>query len=231
MNTKNKDFATRRSLLTGMGIAATGLTMGVTSSAIAQQTSTGFQAKQHAGDRWLNDIPGDHRVFIDSSRPLGGGEGMRYANNILNAHTAAYEGAESDYAMIVCFRRFSTPFGWGDEAWEKYGKVLNGVLKFPDPTTNEPFSVNPMNIADRRDLPNGGNTIKSLGERGIIFAVCDAATWVIAGVLARNVGGSQDEIYAELVESAIPNSQFVPAGVVTATRAQEYGYSLLYAGL
>lgn len=231
MNIKNKDLATRRSLLAGMGFAATGLTLGVTRSAIAQQASTGFQAKRHPGDRWLNDMPGDHRVFIDSSRPLGGAEGMRYANNILIAHTAAYNGTESDYAMIVCFRRFSTPFGWGDEVWEKYGKILNGVLKFPDPKTNEPFSVNPMNIADRRDLPNGGNTIESLGERGIIFAVCDAATRVISGVLARNVGGSADEIYAEIVASAIPNSQFVPAGVLTATRAQEYGYSLLYAGI
>jgi hypothetical protein len=231
MNKTNSDFSTRRSLLTGMGLAATGMAAGVSSGANAQGASANFQAKRHPMDSWLGDMPGDHRVFIDSSRPLGGGEGMRYANNILNAHTSAYGGSESEYAIIVCFRRFSTPFGWGDAAWEKYGKVLNGVLKFPDPTTNEPFSVNPMNIAGRRDLPNGSNTIDSLGERGIIFAVCDAATRVISGVLARAVDGSAEEIYAELVESGVPNSQFIPAGVSTATRAQEYGYSYLYAGL
>ena len=42
-------------------------------------------------------------------------------------------------------------------------------------------------------------------------------------------GEAADDIYQELVANAIPNGRFVAAGVVAATRSQEYGYSLLYA--
>ena len=80
------------------------------------------------------------------------------------------------------------------------------------------------------DLPNRGNTIDLLGDRGVLFLVCDAATRVISGLLARTTGGEQADVYKELVDSAVANSQFVPAGVMSATRSQEYGYSLLAAG-
>ncbi len=75
-----------------------------------------------------------------------------------------------------------------------------------------------------------GNTIDSLLERGTQFAVCNAATQFFAGQVSQATGIGSDEAYDELVASAIPNSRFVSAGVVAVTRAQEYGYSLLYAG-
>ena len=162
---------------------------------------------------------------------MGGIEALQYASNILSAHANTYNGGEeSDYAMIVCFRRFATPLGYGDGVWEKYGHVFNRIAEFPDPATGEPFNVNPGNIAGRRDLPNRGNTIDSLGDRGVLFLICGAATRVISGLLARTVGGEAEDIYKELVDSAVANSQFVTAGVLTATRSQEYGYSLLAAG-
>ena len=231
MNGTDEDKTSRRSLLTGIGLAASGLTLGAALDAGAQDASADFQPARHPEDDWLNAIPGNHRAFIDSSRPMGGVEALQYASNILSAHTRTYEGGEeSDYAMIVCFRRFATPLGYGDGPWEKYGHVFNRLVPFPDPATGEPFTANPGNIAGRMDLPNRGNTIDSLGERGVLFLVCDAATRVISGLLARTVGGEAEDIYKELVDSAVANSQFVTAGVLTATRSQEYGYSLLAAG-
>lgn len=224
------DKTTRRSLLTGIGLAASGLSLGAALDAGAQDAPASFQPARHPEDDWLNAIPGNHRAFIDSSRPMGGVEALQYASNILSAHVSSYDGAESDYAMIVCFRRFATPLGYGDGVWEKYGHVFNRLVPFPDPATGEPFTVNPGNIAGRRDLPNRGNTIDSLGERGVLFLICGAATRVISGILARAVGGESEDIYKELVDSAVANSQFVTAGVLTATRSQEYGYSLLAAG-
>jgi len=41
---------------------------------------------------------------------------------------------------------------------------------------------------------------------------------------------SANAVFEELKDSVIPNSRFVSAGVIATTRAQEYGYSLLYAG-
>ena len=224
------ESGSRRTLLTALGASAAGLSLGAAFDVEAQDTAATFQPKRHPEDDWLDAMPGNHRAFIDSSRPMGGSEALQYANNILSAHTRIYGGAESDYAMIVCFRRFSTPFGWGDSAWEKYGDVLSRIGDFPDPATGSPFKATPMNIEGRRDLANRGNTINSMGERGVLFIVCDAATRVIAGVLSRTFDGTQEEIYRELIDSAVANSQFVPAGVLTATRAQEYGYSLLAAG-
>lgn len=218
----------RRSLLTGLGLAAAGAAAGVTSGAIAQEEGAARETMRYPLDAWLDRPDALHRIFIDSSRPLGAAEGLQYAHNMLSAHVSAYAGKESDFALVVCFRRFSTPFGWGDEVWEKYGKILDRVLEFPDPVTNEPFITNPMQM-ERADLPNRGNTITSIGDRGVKFAVCNAATRTIAGVLSRVTGNDREEIYAELVASLIPNATFVPAGVLTATRAQEYGYSLLSA--
>lgn len=230
MTATNTALSTRRSLLTGLSCAAAGLALGTTADIDAQEEMPAFQPKRHPEDNWLNDMPGDHRAFIDASRPMGGSEALQYANNILTAHTRTYGGAESDYAMIVCFRRFATPFGYGDDVWAKYGAIFNRLVPFPDPATGEPFAVNPGNIAGRMDLPNRGNTIDSLGERGVYFVVCDAATRVISGLLSRTVGGEAEDIYKELIDSAVANSQFVPAGVLTATRSQEFGYSLLAAG-
>ena len=178
----------------------------------------------------MDDMPGDHRAFIDSSRPMAGMEALQYANNILSSHTRFYGGAELDYAMIICFRRFSTPLGYGAVVWEKYGALFNRMIQFPDPAPDEPFSANPGNIDDRRDLANRGNTIDSLSARGVYFVICDAATRVVSGFIARTVGAETEDVYNELIDSAIPNSQFVPAGVMTAPRVQEYGYSLLAAG-
>jgi len=41
-------------------------------------------------------------------------------------------------------------------------------------------------------------------------------------------GSGRDAIYKELVASILPGSRMVSAGVVAVTRAQEYGYSLIY---
>jgi intracellular sulfur oxidation DsrE/DsrF family protein len=36
-------------------------------------------------------------------------------------------------------------------------------------------------------------------------------------------------VHTELVANLVPNAHMVPAGVMALTRAQEYGYSFLYA--
>lgn len=228
MKNKNAEFNARRSLLTGMGAAAAGaMAAGV---ANAEGHTSGFEAARHEKDAWMNELPGKHRAWIDTSYAVGGMEALHYANNILTANINYYGGSDDDYAMVICMRHYASTLAYGDAAWNRYGEIFCDVMKMSDPRTGKPFTVNPGNIAGRPDLDNGGDTIDKTVGRGVKFAICDAATRFYSMVVADATDGNAGEIYSELVESAVPESRFVPAGVIATTRAQEYGYSLLYAG-
>jgi intracellular sulfur oxidation DsrE/DsrF family protein len=219
----------RRTIITGMGVAAAGLTLGATSA--CAQSSSGFQPERHSLDAWLDELPGaSHRVFVDSSTALGGAEALLYANNILSAHASAYSGSDDDYAMVICFRHVSTPFAFSDAAWEKYGEIFNQFMQFPDPATGRAATSNPMNADGRMDLPNFGNTIEKLSARGVTYAICDNATQFFSAQVASSTNSSVEDVYEELRGSAIAGSRFVSAGVIALTRAQEYGYTVLNAG-
>jgi intracellular sulfur oxidation DsrE/DsrF family protein len=215
----------RRALLSNLGVAAVA-GLAVSASQVSAQPAphasmqpAGFQPARHSQDNWLDEMPGIHRVIVDSSSLAGGGSALWYANNILSAHVDAYEGSAADYAMIVCFRHLSTPYGFDDGIWAKYGSFFNRAAD-PAPTQN------PMNTAGPS---SGGNSIGSSVARGVQFAICGRATRRLAMAIASSTGVTADEAYAELAAGLIPNARMVPAGVVTVTRAQERGYSLLYA--
>lgn len=210
----------RRNLLSGFSVAAVaGLAASAASTtASAQNRGNGFRPTPHANDSWMNELNGSHRVFIDSSTMPGGANAMRYANNILTVNSEDYDGDDSDYAMIICFRHTSTPYAFNDSIWAKYGAYFDRRAD-PAPTTN------PMNAAT---AGNGQNTLAGLVDRGVRFAICNRATRSFSRMLAGATGTAYEEVYEELLANAIPNGRFVPAGVMAATRAQEFRYSLLY---
>jgi hypothetical protein len=185
--------------------------------------------ERHEGDAWMREMGGKHRVWIDTSYGLGGMEALHYANNILNANVNVDGGEDSDYAMVICWRHYATALGYSDSVWKKYGEVFSGAMGLKDLATGEAFDVNPANI-DNMNLDHGGDTHDKMRGRGVQFALCNAATRWYSGYVAGEIGGNRDEIYDELVASAVPDSRFVAAGVFATTRAQEYSYSLLYAG-
>ena len=230
MHDNDKDIRARRSIITGFGAAAAGLAL-VSQTACAQSGgATGFQPARHEADTWMDRLPGRHRVFIDSATARGGAEAVLYANNLFAAQEGSdYGGTPGDLAMIVCFRHFSTPFGFNDAMWAKYGEIFNSVMNFSDPATGQAPTANMLN-QDRMDLPNFGFTIDLVTGKGTQFGICRAATNFFSSVIAGARSASQEEVFEELVANAIPNSRFVSAGVMALTRAQEYGYSLLYAG-
>jgi len=229
MQDNDKDLKARRSVITGVGAAVAGLTVAASTATAQSAGASGFQPTRHASDAWFDELPGQHRVFIDSATALGGAEAVLYANNLYGAQENAYAGEPADFAMIVCFRHFSTPFGYTDAMWAKYGAVFNSIMNFPDPATGQAFTVNPLNQT-AAPLPNAGFTIDLVTGKGAHFGICRAATGFFSGQIAQATGGSQPDVFDELLANAIPNSRFVAAGVMALTRAQEYGYSLLYAG-
>jgi len=226
VNEEKQGTNVRRSLLTGMGVVAAGAVAG-TATVNAQESA--FVPDRHDSDAWMDELPGGHRTWIDTSYGIGGMEALHYANNILSANANVDGGEDSNYAMVICWRHFATALGYKVEVWEKYGEIFSAAMQYKHPMTGELFSVNPANMDDG-NLHHGGSTIDKMLGRGVQFALCNAATRWYAGYVADETGGNGDEIYQEFLDAAVPNSRFIAAGVFGTTRAQEYGYSLLYAG-
>lgn len=226
MTKKNSTLEGRRTMIKGLGVAAAGLTLAATS---ARAQTRAFRPAREEIDAWMGEMPGQHRIFVDTATTNGAAEGLLYSNNLYNAQVNDYGGSNADLAMILCFRHFSTPFGYGDAIWKKYGQVFAGLMSLSETTDATP-DINLFNAADRTDLPNFGVTVDAVVAKGTQIAICSAATQFISGQLAEQTGGSADDIRAELIAGALPNSRFVPAGVMALTRSQEYGYSVLIAG-
>ena len=215
-------------MLVGLGAAAAASAAAVRSAG-AQTAGATFRATRHPEDAWLDQAPGaKHRVVIDAPTAHGAAEAVLFANNLYEQTKGAYKGTEKDLAIVIVLRHFGTPFGYNDTIWAKYGKAMGTLLEYNDPKTKQPPTTNLLNSKEYgMQLPNFGNTLDQVQKLGTRFAICDAATHFIASQLAGN-GGNADAIYKELVANIIPGSRMVSAGVVGVTRAQEYGYSLIY---
>ena len=229
MQKENFESNSRRAMLLGLGSMA-GAAVVVPTLANAQSRGSRFQPSRHAADAWMDELPGDHRIFIDTATGRGGAEGLLYANNLNAATQSAYAGEDSSVAMILCYRHFSTPFAFNDAMWEKYGEIFHSVTQIADPDTNAAPRINLLRSeAYGLRVPNFGMTIDAASEMGVSIAICDAATQFLSTQIAPATGQEQAAVYNELRANAVPG-RFVSAGVMALTRAQEYGYSLLYAG-
>lgn len=221
----------RRQMISGVSAAIAAASVGSLPVA-AQGTHTEFRPTRHAEDAWLDERAGTHRIFIDSATPAGAGNAILYANNLFGGHERAYAGGKmADLAMVVCLRHFATPFAFTNAVWAKYGKVLSALTGFTDPKTKEAPLTNLYTSGDYGLLlPTLGQTIEKVTKLGAYFAVCDGATNFLATNLAGPMASTPEAIYKDLTSNMIPNSRLVHRGVLAATRSQEYGYSLLYAG-
>jgi len=209
MDRKDNDGLGRRSIITGLGVAAAGLVASSGSQAQSgrRASRSTFEPARHAIDSWFDALPGNHRVFVDSASANGGAEAVGYSGNLFRATAAAY----------------------ADEP-AKYGEVFSSMMDFRDPSTNQAPKINLMNSAEQQSLGNRGTTIDSLVERGVNFAICNMASQAFAGFVANQTQQKMDDVLAEFHAHAIPNGRFVSAGVMALTRAQEYGYSVLISG-
>jgi intracellular sulfur oxidation DsrE/DsrF family protein len=216
MKDDDKNLTARRSLLNGIGMAAiAGVALG-SAPASAQDKSARAEPRRHELDAWMDAIPGEHRVFIDTDNVAGGTNALRYATNIINAHINAYGGSEAEMAMIICYRHAATSLGFNDAIWAKYGSTFVSFGRPPGEQVEAPVT-NPQAAA-----------ITAAAGRGIHFAICNSASTLLGGIIARETGQEAAAVLAELVANTIPNGHMVPAGVIALTRAQEHGYSFMY---
>jgi hypothetical protein len=72
VSNNDKETIGRRTVISGLGVAAlAGLAVG-SAPASVQNSPTGFVPKRHALDAWMDELTGEHRVFIDTSNAGGG---------------------------------------------------------------------------------------------------------------------------------------------------------------
>ena len=223
----------RRSFLSGLGaaFAAVGAGVGLNVSHVQAQSPAPFTPARHKDDEWLTEIPGKHRVVIDAVMPASAGAAVLYAGNLFNTNKSAYGLTDKDLAIVIVMRHNATPFAFNDALWAKYGSALSTVLDFTDPKTKQAPSTNLYNAKNYGlTLTNLGTTISSVTDRGAVIAICDLATHFASSGIARATNAKADDIYADFKANTLPHTRFVSAGVNTVTRAQELGYTLIYAG-
>ena len=207
----------RRSFLARLGAAAAAVGLGAP-PLLAQAPSP---PARHAKDDWLDQLPGKHRMFFDATSPIGSQEAATFANNFFTANRNGYELEDKDLAVIIGLRHNAIVFAFDDAIWAKYGATMAENAKFTDPKTNKAPATNLRRAA-----------YEALVKRGVHLAICDMSAHRIAGVIARSIGSTMDDIYKELVPHAVGGSaaHFVPAGIVAVNRSQERGYSIAYVG-
>ena len=69
----------------GAGVTGRGAVSETGASAALAQTSatagSAWQPVHHAADDWLDEVPGTHRIFLDTVTPEGFSDAVLYANN------------------------------------------------------------------------------------------------------------------------------------------------------
>jgi hypothetical protein len=226
---------TRRKFISDVGLAAVAVGSGATlagAQAPAKAAAhAAFHPARHTMDDWLDAAAGKHRIIIDAVTAAGAGSAILFANNLYQTNKDAYKMADGDLAIVIVMRHFATPFAFSEAFWAKYGSLVGGMLAFNDPKTQKAPTTNVYQSAEYgMTLPSFGNTITGMIGRGTRLAICEMATHFFAGEGAKAMGSTPDAVYKEFVASALPNHQFVPAGVVALNRAQERGYTMIYAG-
>lgn len=208
--------------MAGLGAAAAGVVAWrADTQAQAPPAATTFQPARHAADAWLDAVPGKHRVVVDTVSPTGASEGIGYSTNVFNANLSGYQLQNADIALVLCLRHNATAFAFNNAMWAKYGKVFADRIGYKAADGATP-TANPRNSGERPPLDR-------LAARGAHFIVCGLSTNVYAGLIAGQ-DGDRAAVFKELEANMVANAHIMAAGVVGITRAQEYGYSLIYVG-
>src|SRR3954468_4212913 len=230
-DSRSQPVLARRSFLSRLSVGATafGAAIGGGSAAATQAAASEkdqWQPARHAQDDWLDQIPGKHRAFFDTTTADGIGQALAFVNNYYTANRTAYGLEDADLAVVICVRHQSAAFGFADAMWAKYGAGLAQRAAFADPNTKQPPTVNVYtSTAYGAALRNNGTTFETVTKRGARIAVCQMSTRACAATIAQKTGGSVDAIYNELAANLVPNGRLVPAGIVAVNRAQERGFS------
>jgi intracellular sulfur oxidation DsrE/DsrF family protein len=208
---------TRRSFLSRFGLGAAGIGAILRpASASAQSADSPWKPARHPQDDWLDEIPGKHRCFFDTTTAAELADAIQFAGNYFTGSRSGYSLEPGDLALVIGMRHEAAPFAFTDAMWSKHGVVLSKRAQFVDPKTSQPAMSNLRQTQ-----------LNNLAKRGVRFTVCDLSSHAIAGLIASSIGAKADDIYPQLIANRIDGARQVPAGIVALNRAQERGYSTM----
>lgn len=218
MTQQSTPLPARRTFLSGLKAGIGALAVGVAAKGQARPAPARWEPARHEKDDWLEKSGTKHRLVFDTTTPEGFTEALLFAGNYIRVNSTDYGLQPADLSVVIVVRHRSTPFGYTDAMWAKYGVPMAARSKFEDPKTKQAPKVNAFD-----------SDIEALAKQGVQIAVCSVATRVFAGVVAEAIGGNVDAINSDLVANRVAGSLMVPAGIVAVNRAQERGYSLVRA--
>ena len=210
----------------GAGVGAVGAAVAGVPAMATDTANAPWQAARHPQDDWYDKIPGVHRFLFDSASADGMGWALQFATNYYTANQQAYGLKDSDLAVIIVARHKATSFAYNDSIWAKYGKQISEQAEYTDPKTKEPPKINIYGPAG--ETAQAGK-MEALIKKGAQFAVCATSSRGIATRIAKANNLDVDAVFKEITANLIANSHLVPAGILAVNRAQEHGYSFIFA--
>src|SRR5437870_3344767 len=118
----------RRSFLTRFNAGAASVAAlamgGLAMAQVKSAPASRFEPARHDKDDWMDQIPGKHRLVIDTTSPDAFRDGLLFASNFILANRNDYGLQNQDLAVVVVARHLSTEFSFSDAMWAKYGAVL-----------------------------------------------------------------------------------------------------------
>jgi intracellular sulfur oxidation DsrE/DsrF family protein len=227
----------RRLIGAGVVVAAAGMAAACSSRAKGEgEAAARWEPTPENLDSWL-DKPGTrHRMVFDSLTGEGGADALDFANNFIHVNETDYGLKPEQLGVVVIFRHMSTPYGYNQAVWAKYGKGFAEKMKLSGDSAKSAATTNPLIApAPMLESPPEGmewinrNSLADLAGKGVKFAVCGLATKAIAAMIAGKTGNA-DAIEAEFKSNLVPGALIVPAGISAVNRAQEHGYTFAYIG-
>ena len=216
-------------------LAAGAVAIGLTGSmprALSAEPSTPHDLKP--SDKWLESLKGKHRQFFDAPNHENG-MALLHVRNYLNTMRDTYGVKHPDVTAVVGLYGMSTPLGFNDAMWQKYGlanpiKVMDGskapatsnvFFKAPDGAASLSVSGAPLAIP-------ADSSISALQQRGAVFILCNNAFNVWMGLLAGGDATKAAALRQEFEPNILPGVFLVPAMVVAVNQAQTHGCTYMY---
>ncbi len=221
-----------RRALVGLGGGVAVAAMGALASQAQAQAPDGlWRPTFEPQDVWLDRPATRHRLAFDTTTPKAAETAMFYGANFYLSNKTGY-GLDADVlGLVIVLRHLSTPLGYNDAVWAKYGAAFADQLELKGKTAIDAARGNPFNVPGPREDPKDEDvTLATLAKKGARFAVCGMATDAIAGLVAKKTGQKVEAVTAELKANLIPGGVIVASGILAVNRAQEHGYAFATTG-
>jgi hypothetical protein len=227
----NKMSYNRRAIIGGSMLAAGVATLPRPAAALDPAPGAAWRPAMEPADAWL-DKPGTrHRLVLDTATAEAADKAVSYLEGFYSANKSGYDLGPESLGAVIVLRHFSTPFGYNDRIWSKYGPALADKLKLSGQNAIRAAHLNPLWSAPPADgataAAGDGDTptLATLAAKGARFAVCAVATAEFAKLLVK--GGDAATLEAELKANLVSGSVLVASGIVAVNRAQEHGYAFV----